>query len=76
MYISLQLFKKRQSEENAENDQNFKDLPEYEEEEYFGEGIKKIKAYYCDIHLEKLNLLRQNFWGNFIKLNNLNKILQ
>jgi hypothetical protein len=41
-----------------EEERQFDDLPNYDDE-YSGEGIKRIKAYKCNISFDELNKLRK-----------------
>jgi|LauGreDrversion4_2_1035121.scaffolds.fasta_scaffold2524556_2 hypothetical protein len=35
---------------------------------YIGEGIRKMKGYICDLKIDELQRLREEFWSNiFIK---------
>jgi len=34
------------------------------DDEYVGEGIKKVKAFICSLTKDKLERYRQEFWGN------------
>ena len=38
------------------------DMKEYENEKFSGIGIKKMKAYKCDLTLNELNQKRERFW--------------
>jgi hypothetical protein len=40
----------------------FQDMPEWEGERFKGEGIKKMKGYKCDIPINELNKIREEFW--------------
>ncbi len=44
----------------------FKDMPEWEGERYRGEGIKRMKGYKCDLNIDELYLLREEFWQSKI----------
>jgi hypothetical protein len=35
------------------------------DDEYRGEGLKKMKAYKCILAFDTLNKLREEFWGNY-----------
>ena len=48
-------------------DPKFKDMPEWEGERYKGEGIKKMKGYKCEMQIDKLSLLRDDFWNSKTK---------
>ena len=43
------------------------DMKEYENEKFSGIGIKKMKAYKCDLTLDELNQKRERFWK--VKMN-------
>lgn len=45
-------------------DDNFKDFPIVEGEYYYGEGIKKIRAYKCDLAFDELIEKRKQFWNS------------
>ena len=44
------------------------DMEEWEGNKYSGSGIKKMKAYKCDLTLEELQIKREKFWHS--KINN------
>jgi hypothetical protein len=46
--------------------EEFFEMPEWEGERYRGVGIKRMKGYKCDIPINELNRLREDFWGNNI----------
>jgi hypothetical protein len=48
-------------------DPKFKDMPEWDGDRYKGEGIKRMRGYICDLQIDKLNELRDEFWSNKIK---------
>jgi hypothetical protein len=48
---------------------NFFDFPEWEGERYSGVGIKRMKGYKCDLPIDELNKLRDEFWESKIKIN-------
>jgi hypothetical protein len=48
---------------------NFFDFPEWEGERYSGVGIKRMKGYKCDLPIDELNNLRDEFWESKIKIN-------
>ena len=59
-----------------ENDQKiFEDMEEIKGDIYSGVGIKKMKAYKCDLKIDELNKLREEFWTSKIKLKNKWKII-
>lgn len=41
----------------------FKDMPEWEGERYKGEGIKRMKGYKCEMLIDQLNHVRDEFWN-------------
>ena len=41
---------------------SFSDMEEVEEDIFTGIGIKKMKAYKCDLKIDELNKKRQDFW--------------
>lgn len=47
-----------------ENMFNFDDFPLLEGDYYFGEGIRKVKAYKCGLPYDKLEQKRANFWNS------------
>lgn len=49
---------------NIENMHNFEDFPLLDGEYYFGEGIRKVKAYKCGLPYDKLEQKRANFWDS------------
>ena len=42
--------------------QEFPDMPEWEGDRYTGIGLKYMKAYKCDLPIDELNKLRDEFW--------------
>jgi hypothetical protein len=42
----------------------FEDMPEWEGERYKGYGIKQMKGYKCDLKINELNKLRDEFWSS------------
>lgn len=42
------------------------DMEEWEGNKYSGSGIKKMKAYKCDLTLEELQIKREKFWHSKI----------
>lgn len=40
----------------------FQDMPEWDGERYKGEGIKRMKGYKCDIPINELYKIREDFW--------------
>ena len=49
--------------ENNNIIENFPDFPETEEDKYVGNGLKRMKAYKCDITIDILNKKREDFWN-------------
>ena len=78
---SLNPFKNRNNENDIqispndiikENDQKiFEDMEEIKGDIFSGVGIKKMKAYKCDLKIDELNKQRELFWK--IKTNHNNK---
>ena len=62
---------KANEKENKFEDENFEDMDEIQEDIYIGIGIKRMKAYKCDLKINELNSLRQRFWK--VKTNHKNK---
>ena len=62
---------KANEKENKFEDENFEDMDEIQEDIYIGIGIKRMKAYKCDLKINELNSLRQRFWK--VKTNHNNK---
>jgi len=50
-----------------ENYPYIKDMPECDGEKFKGVGIKKMKGYKCDLPINELNKLREEFWNYKIK---------
>ena len=46
-----------------EQKKEFPDMEEWEGNRYKGIGIKKMKGYKCNLPIDKLNEIRENFWG-------------
>ena len=80
----LNLIKKNKNNKNKENISSIDIIPEKEEKEeifedleeikgdiYSGVGIKKMKAYKCNLKIDELNKKREYFWK--IKTNHNNK---
>ena len=42
--------------------EKFKDMPELEDK-FVGEGIRRMKAYKCDLKIDQLQKLQEEFWG-------------
>ena len=53
----------------------FPDMPEWEGGITKGYGIKQMPAYKCDLKIDELNKLREEFWTSKIKLKNKWKII-
>ena len=63
---------KKEIQEIKEIDEDkFKDKEELKDDIYVGIGIKRMKAYKCDLKIDELNKLRKEFWD--IKTNYKNK---
>ena len=78
----LNLIKKNKNKENIssndiiiteekEKEEIFEDMEEIKGDIYSGVGIKKMKAYKCDLKIDELNQKREYFWK--IKTNHNNK---
>jgi len=59
------------AEEEKEKEEIFEDMEEIKGHIYSGVGIKKMKAYKCDLKIDELNKKREYFWK--IKTNHNNK---
>ena len=57
--------------EEKEKEEIFEDMEEIKGDIYSGVGIKKMKAYKCDLKIDELNQKREYFWK--IKTNHNNK---
>lgn len=55
---------KQEQQTSIENMLNFEDFPLIEGDYYFGEGIRKVKAYKCGLPYDKLEQKRANFWDS------------
>ena len=53
-----------QSEIKEEEDERFKDMPEWENNIMKGFGIKQMPAYKCDLKIDELIELRDQFWAS------------
>ena len=42
--------------------EKFKDMPEIEDK-YVGEGVRRMKAYKCDLKVDELQKLQDEFWS-------------
>ncbi len=42
--------------------EKFKDMPEIEDK-YIGEGVRRMKAYKCDLKVDELQKLQDEFWS-------------
>ena len=51
------------------------DMEEWKNERYSGIGIKRMKAYICNLSLSELNKRREKFWKNKINPKNKNWII-
>jgi hypothetical protein len=54
-------------EEKPYVDPKFKDMPEWEGDRYRGEGVKRMKGYKCEMQIDVLNQLREDFWSSKVK---------
>lgn len=45
----------------------FRDMPEWEGDRFTGEGIKKMRGYKCNLKIDELQDLREEFWEKKIK---------
>ena len=61
---NIKKFATKESESKENMDPNFKDMIEWEGERYKGEGIKRMKGYRCDMQIDRLNSLREEFWNS------------
>ena len=61
---------------NEKSNEIFNNMPEVEEEIYVNYGIKRMKAYKCNLHIDELNNLREKFWQLKISLNERYKFLR
>ena len=61
---------------NEEIYEEFTDMPEVNENKYVNYGIKRMKAYICNLNIDELNNLREKFWKNKITLNERYKYLR
>jgi hypothetical protein len=52
------------------------DMPEWEGERYKGEGIKRMKGYKCNLPINELNKLRDEFWNKKVAGNHLWKSIK
>jgi hypothetical protein len=43
--------------------EEFIEMPEWEGDRYKGVGIKRMKGYKCDIPINELNHVREEFWS-------------
>jgi hypothetical protein len=48
-------------------DPKFQDMPEWDGDRHRGEGVKRMKGYKCDLQIDKLNQLREDFWNLKLK---------
>lgn len=46
----------------AQPEEKFEDMPEWEGERYKGLGIKRMKGYKCNLKINELTKLREDFW--------------
>jgi hypothetical protein len=54
----------------------YRDLPEWEGERYRGVGIKRMKGYKCELPINELVKLRDEFWTAKSKINPVYKQLK
>lgn len=45
--------------------EKFRDMPEIEEK-FVGEGVRRMKAYKCDLKIDELQKLQEEFWSKGI----------
>ena len=57
----------RMGEEKPNIDPKFKDMPEWEGDRFKGEGVKRMKGYKCEMQIDILNHLREEFWSSKVK---------
>lgn len=43
--------------------EKFKDMPEIDDK-YVGQGVRRMKAYKCDLVIDELQKLQEQFWSN------------
>ena len=58
------------------NEEEFTDMPEVNGNKYVNYGIKRMKAYICNLNIDELNNLRDKFWQIKIGLNERYKFLR
>ena len=46
-----------------DSNESFHDLEEIEEDIYVGTGLKRMKGYKCDLTIDILNQMRDEFWN-------------
>ncbi len=62
--------KRKVVDEKDERDKlnpRFKNMPEWEGDRYKGVGLKRMKGYICSLQIDKLNMLRDEFWSSKIR---------
>jgi hypothetical protein len=59
--------KDNEKEKEETNDAKFKDMPEWDGERYRGEGVKRMKGYKCNLKIDDLSNLREEFWQSKIQ---------
>jgi hypothetical protein len=64
--VATEISTRGSTESNAYEDVINKDMPEWDGERYKGVGIKRMKGYKCDIPINELNKLREEFWNSKI----------
>ena len=55
---------------NNEINEKFYDMEEIEGDIYVGNGIKRMKAYKCDLTIDELNKRKEKFWNTVTDCNN------
>ena len=70
-------FRQRVLSKNTINDyytneinETFYDMEEIEDDIYVGNGIKRMKAYKCDLTIDELNKRKEKFWNTVTDCNN------
>ena len=70
-------FRQRVISKNTINDyytneinETFYDMEEIEDDIYVGNGIKRMKAYKCDLTIDELNKRKEKFWNTVTDCNN------
>ena len=70
--FSQRVFSKNTSNDYYTNEINetFYDMEEIEGDIYVGNGIKRMKAYKCDLTIDELNKRKEKFWNTVTDCNN------